>query len=439
MLDGILDTIESMKKRIDDASVMKFSGRVIEVKGNIVKTTLPYAKMKDICIIKRIINNKVVALKAEVVGFDRDNVLLSPYGTTDGINPGSEVVTTNAPFKIKVGPGLLGRVINSNGEPIDGKGPLKDVNEFAAILVPPTAPMKRLPITEPLSVGIKAIDGILTLGKGQRIGLFAKAGDGKSTLLGMIARNTSADFNVIALVGERGREVLDFINESLGDEGLKRSVVVVSTSDEDSQARINAAYVASTVAEYFRSKKKDILLTLDSITRYARALREVGLSAGEPPARGGFPPSTYFMLPKLLERPGRDAEGSITAIYTILLDDSPIGEEVRSILDGHIVLSRDLASEGIRPAIETLDSLSRLFTELATKKQLAASVTIKKVLSKEKEIRLLVRIGEYKRGTDKDADFALDNYKKVLGFLTQGVMDKMSYPETLKLLENLFV
>lgn len=438
MSDCISRTIEKWKSIIENCTPMVYRGRVIEAKGNIVKASIPYAKVKDVCMIKAIRNGRLETLKSEVVGFDKDHVLLSPYGTIDGINPGSEVTTTNTTFKISVGYGLLGRVVNSNCEPIDNKGPLENVESKVDILSPPTPPMERMQIDEVLPMGIKAIDGVLTIGKGQRIGMFAKAGDGKSTLMGMIARNTDADINIIALVGERGREVLDFINESLGEEGMKRSVVVVSTSDEDSQARINCGYTATAIAEFFRSQKNDVLFMMDSVTRYARALREVGLSSGEPPARGGFPPSTYYMLPKLLERPGRDKNGSITAIYTILLDDSPIGEEVRSILDGHIVLSRDLASEGIRPAIDVTDSLSRLFSVVSKKEQSAAAVTLRKVIAKEKEVKLLVRLGEYKMGTDSDADFALDNYKKVIDFLTQGIMEKFDFEDTLKSLENLF-
>lgn len=436
---SIKESINKLKDRVLKESLMEFKGRVLEAKGNLVKAVMPFAKVQDLCLIKAIgkSGNEFI-IQAEVVGFEDDIVLLSPYGSITGIHPGSEVVTTNKPFRIKVGPGLKGRVINSRGEPIDGKGPLTDIPHYSDVMVPPTPPMQRVPITEVLSVGVRSIDGVLTIGKGQRIGVFAKAGDGKSTLMGMIARNTTADINVISLIGERGREVLDFINESLGEEGMKRSVVVVATSDEDSQSRINAAYVATSVSEYFRSQKKDVLLLMDSVTRYARALREVGLSAGEPPARGGFPPSTFFMLPRLLERPGQDHNGSITALYTILLDDSPIGEEVRSLLDGHIVLSRDLASEGIRPAIEILDSLSRLFSELSNKEQSESATLIRKVISKEREIKLLVRLGEYKRGSDKDADFALDNYDNVLNFLKQGVYEKSSLKDTLDHLTSLF-
>lgn len=435
---NISDVIKKWSEEISSANIMSYSGRVIEAKGNIVKVAMPYAKVQDLCLIKVIKDGQEKLIQSEVVGFNEKEVLLSPYGSLEGINPGSEVIATNTPFKIKVGMGLKGRVINAQGDPIDGKGPIADIDGYAFVMARPTSPMDRLPISEVLSVGVKVIDGVLTIGKGQRIGVFAKAGDGKSTLMGMIARNTTADINVIALIGERGREVKDFIEESLGEAGLARSIVVVATSDEDSQSRVNASYVATSIAEFFRSKKLDVLLMMDSVTRYARALREIGLSAGEPPARGGFPPSTYFMLPRLLERPGRDANGSITAMYTILLDDSPIGEEVRSLIDGHIVLSRDLASEGIRPAVDVLDSLSRLFFVLSTEKQKLATTTIRKIIAKEKEIKLLVRLGEYKRGTDKDADFALDNYKKTIGFLTQGINDKFTFKDTLNTLENLF-
>ena len=429
--------LHQFRTQSKDLDLLDVMGRVTDVVGTLIKALIPYVRIGEICYVSREDEDE---LMCEVVGFSEGSVFLAPYGDMKGISPGSSVRSTGKPFIIKVGPGLLGRVINAKGEAldIDEKGPLINVDQDFSVVRPPTPAMQRKSITEVLSVGIKAIDGVLTLGKGQRIGVFAQAGDGKSTLMGMIARNTTADVNVVCLVGERGREVKDFIKESLGEEGMKKSIVVVSTSDESSQMRVNGAYVGTSVAEFFREQGKDVLLMMDSVTRYARALREIGLAAGEPPARGGFTPSVFFMLPKLLERPGRNAQGSITAMYTILLDGSPIGEEVRSILDGHIILSRDLAAEGWRPAIEVTESVSRLFLEIATKEQLKAGELLRSVLSKEKETRLLRRIGEYKKGSDPDSDFAIDYFPRVKKFLLQGVFEKCSFEQSLQQLISLF-
>lgn len=429
-IDDWLDGVEGM-------DLMNVFGRVTDVVGTLVRASVPYVKIGEICMVSR---DDGEDLMCEVIGFTDESVFLAPYGDMKGISPGSSVKPTGKGFEIKLGEGLLGRVINARGEAldIDEKGPLVNVDEWFPVVAPPTPAMKRKSISEVLSVGVRAIDGVLTLGKGQRVGVFAQAGDGKSTLMGMIARNTTADVNVICLVGERGREVKDFIKESLGEEGLKRSVVVVSTSDESSQMRVNGAYVGTCVAEYFRAKGKDVLLMMDSVTRYARALREIGLAAGEPPARGGFTPSVFFMLPKLLERPGRDHNGSITAMYTILLDGGPIGEEVRSILDGHMILSRELAAEGWRPAIEVPESVSRLFLEIATPEQLKSAELLRMVLSKEKETRLLRRIGEYKKGTDQESDFAISYFPRVKKFLLQSVFEKSTFEDTMQQLLALF-
>jgi len=343
-----------------------------------------------------------------------------------------------------VGPQLLGRVLNGVGKPMDEDvlGPIEDLPESVPVVAPPPDPLKRSIIEKPLSVGIKSIDGVLTCGKGQRVGIFAAAGVGKSTLLGMIAKNAKADVNVISLIGERGREVREFLKNDLGEEGLKRSVVVVSTSDQAPQLRINAAYVGTAIAEYFRDQGKSVILMMDSVTRYARALREIGLAAGEPPARAGFTPSVFSTLPKLLERSGNSDKGSITGFYTILVagDDlnEPIADETRSILDGHIILSRDLARQHHYPAIDVLSSVSRILTHITDKEHQQVIGKIREVLANYKKNELLIRIGEYKPGSDKDADFAIKYIDKVNQFLKQGVLEKSSFEETLNLLKNLF-
>jgi type III secretion protein N (ATPase) len=333
----------------------------------LIKAIVPEVKIGELCFIKR----KGEPLMAEVVGFTSNEVILSPLGEMTGIGPSSEVIPTHMPLQIKVGPELLGRVLNGLGEPMDTdvKGPLELTETYPVIQTPPD-PLKRQRVDEPISVGVRAIDSVLTTGIGQRVGIFAAAGGGKSTLLGMIARNAVADVNVISLIGERGRELRDFIEKDLGPEGLARSVVIVSTSDQPSQLRLNAAYVGTAIAEYFRDQGKSVILMQDSVTRFARALREVGLAAGEPPARAGYTPSVFSTLPKLLERSGRSDVGSITAFYTILVagDDmnEPVADEVRSILDGHIILSAELARKNYYPAIDILSSASRVMPSIVS-------------------------------------------------------------------------
>ncbi|MCH9704412.1 MAG: FliI/YscN family ATPase, partial [Chlamydiae bacterium] len=342
-----------------------------------------------------------------------------------------------------VGPGLLGRVLNGLGEPLDEheKGPL-DLSESYAIFQPPPDPLKRQRISEPISTGVRCIDGLLTCGRGQRVGIFAGAGVGKSTLLGMIARNAEADVNVIALIGERGRELREFIEKDLGEEGLARSVVIVSTSDQASQLRLNAAYVGTAIAEYFRDQGKSVVLMMDSVTRFARALREVGLAAGEPPARAGYTPSVFSTLPRLLERSGNSDVGSITAFYTVLVagDDmnEPVADETKSILDGHIVLSNTLAQAYHYPAVDVLASISRLVTEVATPEQLQLIGKAREVLANYRKNEMLIRIGEYKRGSDRDADYAIDHIDPLNRFLRQTIEDRSSFEETLQQLKSLF-
>ncbi|NGX34006.1 MAG: putative ATP synthase YscN [Candidatus Anoxychlamydiales bacterium] len=433
------EPIDKIISHLEDVEITTVHGRITEVVGMLIKAVIPQVKMGEICLIKR----DPDPLIAEVVGFTKDEVFLSPLADMHGIGPSAEVIPLRMPLYIKVGDKLLGRVLNGLGEPMDEDihGPLK-LEQTYPVINPPPDPLKRKIITEPLSVGVKCIDGVLTCGTGQRVGIFAAAGVGKSTLLGMIARNSKADVNVISLIGERGREVREFIKNDLGEEGLKRSVVIVSTSDQAAQLRINAAYVGTAIAEYYRDQGKSVVLMMDSVTRFARAIREIGLAAGEPPARAGYTPSVFATLPRLLERSGNSDKGSITAFYTILVagDDinEPISDEVRSILDGHIILSSELAQKGQYPAIDVLASISRILPNITTKEHQAVIKKLREVLANYKKNELLIRIGEYKPGSDKDADFAIKFIDKVNHFLRQSISEKSSLDETIKLLKELF-
>jgi type III secretion protein N (ATPase) len=433
------DHFDNILGGLEDLEMTTVNGRITEVVGMLIKAIVPNVKIGEICLIKR----EGEPLLTEVVGFTSEEVYLSPLGEMTGIGPSSEVIPTHLPLNIKVGKELLGRVLNGLGQPLDTdtKGPL-ELHETYPVIQSPPDPVKRMRIDQPLSTGVRALDGVLTVGKGQRVGIFAAAGGGKSTLLGMIARNAQADINVIVLVGERGRELRDFIEKDLGPEGLKRSVLVVSTSDQASQLRLNAAYVGTAIAEYFRAQGKSVILMMDSVTRFARALREVGLAAGEPPARAGYTPSVFSILPKLLERSGNSDVGWITAFYTILVagDDmnEPVADEVRSILDGHVILSAELARQYHYPAIDVLSSASRVMQSIIGKEHLQLVGKLKEVLAHYKKNELLIKIGEYKRGSDKAGDFAIDYYDKVLRFLKQGVDEKCSFQETEQLLRTLF-
>jgi len=430
---------DQLISHLDELELTTVHGRITEVVGMLIKAIVPQVKMGEVVLIKR----EEAPLMAEVVGFTREEVYLSPLGEMHGIGPSSEVIPLRMSLHIKVGEGLLGRVVDGLGNPLDleQKGPLH-LTESYSVINPPPDPLKRKIITEPISLGIRCIDGLLTCGEGQRMGIFAAAGGGKSTLLGMIARNARADINVICLIGERGREVREFLENDLGEEGMKRSVVVVSTSNQAAQLRINAAYMGTAIAEYFRDQGKKVILMMDSVTRFARALREVGLAAGEPPARAGFTPSVFATLPRLLERSGNSDKGSITAFYTILVagDDlnEPVSDEVRSILDGHIILSRELARQYHYPAIDVLDSVSRIISHIVDKEHLQLIGKVREVLANYKKNELLIRIGEYKPGSDKAADFAIKHIDKVNRFLRQAVDEACSFEETLQQLKMLF-
>jgi ATP synthase in type III secretion protein N len=396
-------------------------GRVVQAVGTVLRATGLRAKIGQQCRIDDPHAAAGESLLAEVIGFAGAEVILAPYGPLQGVAVGATVQTIADEARVPCGAALLGRVIDAFGRALDGR-PLEGVDSTPLHAAAPS-PLTRRGVDVPLATGVRAIDMALTVGEGQRVGIFAMAGGGKSTLLGMLARQARADVNVIALVGERGREVKEFLEESLGEEGIARSVVVVSTSDRPALERVRAAYAATAIAEGFRREGKRVLLLVDSVTRFARGLRELGLSALEPPVRRGYPPSVFAELPRLFERAGNDEHGSITAFYTVLAEDDdnsdPVAEEVRSILDGHIVLSRDLAQRNHYPAIDVLKSASRVFTRVATKPHREAAGRLRALLAKFYDVEFLVRVGEYQAGSDKLADAAIARMPRLLELLQQ--------------------
>lgn len=428
-----------LDRAVEDAQPIEVKGRVIQVVGTIIKASVPGVKVGEVCILRNPWENFEV--QAEVVGFTREAALLTALGAMTGISAQTEVIPTRRVHMVPVGDSLLGRVVDGLGRPIDAdrKGPIRP-EAYYPVFADPPGPLERRIISRPISLGIRAIDGMLTCGEGQRMGIFAAAGGGKSTLLASIIRNTEAEVSVLALIGERGREVREFIEKDLGEEGLRRAVVVCATSDRSSMERLKAAYVATSIAEFFRDKGKKVLLMMDSVTRFGRAQREIGLAAGEPPTRRGFPPSVFSELPKLMERAGNSAKGSITALYTVLVEGDdmtePIADETRSILDGHIILSRKLAQVNHYPAIDILASISRCQSAIVPKDHKEAAAKLREILAKYQEVELLLKIGEYQKGADRATDEAIAKIDKVNAFLCQGLAERPQYDETIRCLKE---
>lgn len=395
-------------------------GKVLEVIGTLVRVTGIEVRLGELCELRT--SSGALLQNAEVVGFSRDVAILSPFGRLGDISRETQVIGLKRPLSVPVGDGLLGRVIDSLGLPIDEGGSLA-CDDYRPIFADPPSPMSRPLLEKSLPTGVRIVDGLMTLGEGQRMGIFAPAGVGKSTLMGMFARGARCDINVIALIGERGREVREFVEQILGPDGMARSVVVCATSDRSSIERAKAAYVATAVAEYFRDRGMSVLLMMDSLTRFARAQREIGLAAGEPPTRRGFPPSIFAELPRLLERAGLSAKGSITALYTVLAEDEssgdPIAEEVRGILDGHMILSREIAARNQYPAIDVLGSLSRVMPQVTSREHMDRAGHVRRLMAKYKEIETLLQVGEYKDGSDPLADEAIAKMEAIRAFLNQ--------------------
>lgn len=432
----LVDRYQSVIDKIDPICI---GGWVRQVIGLVIEADGPPASIGEVCNIH--IPGKDESIKAEVVGFRDNKTLLMPIGEIGGIGPGCEVVATGSPLMIRVGEGLRGRILDGLGNPIDERGPLEYDREYPINNLPPD-PLRRRRVSEVLQLGIRAIDATMTIGRGQRFGIFSGSGVGKSTLMGMIARFTSAEINVIALIGERGREVRDFIEKELGEEGLARSVLVVATGDKPPLVRLRGAFTAHTIAEYFRDRGCDVMLMLDSITRFARSQREVGLAVGEPPAQRGFTPSVFTLLPRILERSGTSSKGSITGLYTILVDsddmNEPIADNVRAILDGHIVLSRDLAARNHYPAIDVLESISRLMIDIVPPEHEQASRRLREVLATIRNAQDLINIGAYVKGSNPKIDYAISMIDQVNEFLIQGIWERVDYEETINRLLEMF-
>ena len=433
--------IANLKKyhdRLNEISLYQYKGKVSRVIGLTIESRGPAVRLGETCHIYPIKSKDPVL--AEVVGFKEDTVLLMPLGEMEGIGPGSMVIATGNTLEVDVGEQLLGRILDGMGNPIDDFEP-PSLNYSYPVNNQPPNPLSRTKITEPLPLGVKAIDGFLTCGRGQRIGIFAGSGVGKSTLLGMIARNTLADINVIALIGERGREVKEFIDNDLEEEGLKKSVVIVVTSDQPPLVRMKGALLATSIAEYFRDCGKNVVLMMDSLTRFSMAQREVGLAIGEPPVTKGYTPSVFAVLPKLLERAGNSSKGSITGLYTVLVDgddmNEPIADAVRGILDGHIVLSRNLANKNHYPAIDILASVSRVMPNIVNKEHIGIVGQIKDLMATYRDSEDLINIGAYIKGTNKKVDMAIEKIEAINDFLKQGVHDRLTFDEIVELLRGI--
>jgi len=423
---------------IEKTDFVKKTGRVNRVIGLVLEGNGPAISVGSVC---TIYPTNRPSVQAQVIGFRDKTTLLMPLGDIIGIGPGSVIESMEEYPTFKVGDALVGRIIDGNGQPIDGKGPIPAMKEYP-LMGTPINPLERKRLNKPLDIGIRSINGLLSFAKGQRLGILAGTGVGKSVLMGMIARNTNADINVIALIGERGREVKEFIDENLGEEGLKRSIVIAAASDEPPLVRLRGAFIATTIAEYFRDQGHDVMLMMDSLTRFALAQREIGLSVGEPPTTRGFTPSVFSILPKLLERAGTSSsEGSITALYTVLVEgddlNEPISDAVRAILDGHIVLSRELAAHNHYPAVDILNSISRLMIDVVTKEHLECSMKFKDLLATYKSAEDLINIGAYVKGSNPKIDIAIKKYDEMITYLRQGMFDSCDWRTSLDELQKI--
>ncbi|WP_321884871.1 type III secretion system ATPase SctN [Paraburkholderia bannensis] len=432
-----LDILERFDASLDTVAATRQIGKIVEASGTLLKVGGIDPSLGEICELRDATGQRLQ--RAEVVGFDRQFALLAPFGSTVGLSRTTRVYGSGKPLSIGVGPALLGRVIDGLGEPMDGAGPIEALQQ-ASVYAGAPDPMSRALIEAPFSTGIRAIDGLMTLGEGQRLGIFAPAGVGKSTLLGMLARGTRCDVNVIVLIGERGREVREFIELILGEAGMARTVVVCATSDRSSIERAKAAYVGTAVAEYFRDQGQRVLLMMDSLTRFARAQREIGLAAGEPPTRRGFPPSIFAELPRLLERAGTSATGSITALYTVLAEDEsgsdPVTEEVRGILDGHLILSREIAARNRYPAIDILNSLSRVMPLVVDDAHRDGAARMRQLMARYAEVETLLQVGEYQSGSDPLTDQAIAQHEWLESFLSQKTHEATDAGETAALVRE---
>ena len=431
--------VDKVTALIDNTNTYKHYGKVLQVVGLMIESSGPVANIGEVCYIHTK-NKQDPPILAEVVGFKKDKIILMPYTEVMEIGPDCLVESTGKPLTIKVGSGLLGKVIDSLGKNLDYSKLPTGLQNYVTEQAPPN-PMTRPPIEEPIQIGIKAIDGLLSVGKGQRIGLFAGSGVGKSTLLGMIARNSNADINVIALIGERGREVREFIEKDLGKQGLKKSIVVVATSDQPALMRIKGAYTATAISEYFRDRGYHVNLLMDSITRVAMGQREIGLAAGEPPTTKGYTPSVFASLPKLLERTGASERGTITAFYTVLVDgddmNDPIADAVRGILDGHFIMDRQLAERGHYPAINILKSISRVMNHIVDENHQKLALQLRELMAIYEENRELIQIGAYKRGTNHKIDQAIAYQPKIEAFLTQNTHEHHNFNDSLQMMKEL--
>jgi len=430
--------IGKYREALDKLDTLEYAGRVTKIVGLAVEATGPASRIGDICHVHTLDKERIV--RAEIVGFRDGQTLLMPFGSVEGIGLGSYVVYTGASLRVPVGKNLRGRVLDALGNPFDNM-PVPEAEDWYPADNAPPNPLDRERISEVLPLGIKAIDGMLTVGRGQRLGIFSGSGVGKSTLLGMIARYAVADVNVIVLVGERGREVRDFVERDLGEDGLKKSVLVIATSDQPALLRLKCAMTGTAIAEYFRDCGMKVLLLMDSLTRFAMAQREIGMAAGEPPVSRGFPPSVYTILPKLLERTGMSDKGSITGLYTVLVEgddlNEPISDTVRGILDGHIVLSRAIANSNHYPPIDVLASVSRVMPDIISKEHLASFGSIKNLIAVYREAEDLINIGAYRRGANPEIDRSVELHASIRGFLRQDTAEHHSFDETLEMMNNI--